>query len=64
MAEYSVPRCTPLPSSYLMHFRRWRYARGREHCSSGEPGSTISGRYAPDSAKADDSSIGDEPGEG
>ena len=42
----------------------WRHARGREHCR-GEPGSTLlSGGYAPDSAKAEGSSIVDEPGEG
>ena len=41
----------------------WRHARGREHCR-GEPGSSLSGRYAPDSAKAEGSSIVDEPGEG
>ena len=41
----------------------WRHARGREHCR-GEPGSFISGGYAPDSAKAEGSSIVDEPGEG
>ncbi|CAM9354093.1 unnamed protein product [Ascophyllum nodosum] len=41
----------------------WRHARGREHCR-GEPGSSLSGGYAPDSAKADGSSIVDEPGEG
>ena len=41
----------------------WRHARGREHCR-GEPGSSLSGGYAPDSAKAEDSSIVDEPGEG
>ena len=40
----------------------WRYARGREHCR-GEPGSALSGGYAPDSAKAEGSSIIDEPGE-
>ena len=40
----------------------WRHARGREHCR-GEPGSSLSGGYAPDSAKAG-SSIVDEPGEG
>ena len=41
----------------------WRHARGREHCR-GEPGSTLlSGGYAPDSAKAEGSSIVDEPGE-
>ena len=41
----------------------WRHARGREHCR-GEPGSSLSGGYAPDSAKAEASSIVDEPGEG
>ena len=36
-------------------------------CSSycrGEPGGSLSGGYAPDSAKAEGSSIVDEPGEG
>ena len=37
--------------------------RGREHCR-GEPGSDLSGGYAPDSAKAGGSSIVDKPGEG
>ena len=41
----------------------WRHARGREHCR-GEPGSSLPGGYAPDSAKAESSSIVDEPGEG
>ena len=41
----------------------WRHARGREHCR-GEPGISLSGGYAPDSAKAEGSSIVDEPGEG
>ena len=40
-----------------------RHARGREHCR-GEPGGSLSGGYAPDSAKAEGSSIVDEPGEG
>ena len=40
----------------------WRHARGREHCR-GEPGISLSGGYAPDSAKAEGSSIVDEPGE-
>ena len=39
------------------------HARGREHCR-GEPGSALSGGYAPDSAKAEGSSIVDEPREG
>ena len=41
----------------------WRHARGREYCR-GEPGSALSGGHAPDSAKAEGSSIVDEPGEG
>ena len=41
----------------------WRHARGREHCR-GQPGSALSGGYAPDSAKAEGSSIVDEPGKG
>ena len=41
----------------------WRHARGREHCR-GEPGGSLSGGYALDSAKAEGSSIVDEPGEG
>ena len=41
----------------------WRHARGREHCR-GEPGGSLSGGYAPDSAKAEGSSIVDEQGEG
>ena len=40
----------------------WRHARGREHCR-GEPGSALSGGNAPDSAKAEGSSIVDEPEE-
>ena len=41
----------------------WRHARGREH-GRREPGSALSGGYAPDSTKAEGSSIVDEPGEG
>ena len=41
----------------------WRHTRGREHCH-GEPGSALSGGYAPDSAKAEGSSIVDESAEG
>ena len=37
--------------------------RGREH-RRGEPGNALPGGYALDSAKAEDSSIVDEPGEG
>ena len=40
----------------------WRHATGREHCR-GEPGSALSGEYAPGSAKAGGSSIVDEQGE-
>ena len=41
----------------------WRHMRGREHCRV-EPGSFLSGGYAPDSAKEEGRSIVDEPGEG
>ena len=41
----------------------WRHARGRKHCR-GEPGSSLSAGYAPDLAKAEGSSVVDEPGEG
>ena len=41
----------------------WRHARGREYCR-GESGSSLSDEYASDSAKAEGSSIVDEPGEG
>ena len=41
----------------------WRHAKSKEHCR-GEPGSALSGGYAPNSAKAEGSSIVDEPGEG
>ena len=37
--------------------------RQGQHCR-GEPGSALSGGYAPDSAKAEGGSIVDEPGEG
>ena len=39
----------------------WRHARDREDCRR-EPGSTLSGGYAPDSAKAEGSSTVDKPG--
>ena len=38
----------------------WWHARGTEHCR-GEPGSALSGGYAPDLVKAEGSSIIDEP---
>ena len=60
--EGGVPRCAPLPSSNLVPFGRRQHARGREHCH-GEPGSALSGGYAPDSAWAEGSSIVDELGE-
>ena len=61
MVENGVPRCSLLPSSNLVHLGRWRHARGREHYR-GEPGSALSGGYAPDSARTESSSIVDEPG--
>ena len=64
MVESGIPRCAPLPSSNLDALQEvWRHAKGREHCCRGEPGSTLSSGYAPDSAKAEGSSIIDEPGE-
>ena len=39
-------------------------ARERQGILSRKPGSALSGGYAPDSAKAEGSSIVDEPGEG
>ena len=62
MVEDIVPRCAPLPSSNLVHFGRWRHARGRKHCRR-EPGSALLGGYAPDSARAEGRSVVDEPGE-
>ena len=46
----------------LVPFGRWRHARGKEHCR-GEPGSALSVGYVPDSARAEGSSIVDDPGE-
>ena len=62
MVEDGVPRCAPLPRSKCPS-EGWRHARGREHCR-GEPGSALSGGYAPCSAKVEGSSIVDGPGEG
>ena len=42
--------------------QQWWHARDRGHCR-GKPGSALSGEYAPDSARAEGSSIVDEPGE-
>ena len=57
------PGARLFPSPNLVPFGRVA-ARERQHCR-GEPGSTLlSGGYAPDSAKAEGSSIVDEPGEG
>ena len=61
LVEDGVPRCAPLPSSNLVHFGRWRHAKGREHCR-GRPGSALSDGYAPDLARAEGSSIVDVPG--
>ena len=62
MVGGGVPRCAPLSSSNLAPFGRWRRATGREYCR-GEPGSALSGGYAPYSARAVGSSIVDESGE-
>ena len=45
-----------------MPFGRWRHATGGQDCR-GEPGSALSGGYAPDSARAEGSSTVNEPGE-
>ena len=63
LAEDGDPRCAPLPSSNLVPVGRVVDAKAREHCR-GEPGSALLGGYSPDSAKAESSSIVDEPGEG
>ena len=63
LAEDGVSRCTPLFRTPIWcPLGGWRHARGREHCR-GEPGSSLSGGYAPDSVMAEGSSIIDEPGE-
>ena len=58
--------CSQVRASFEPQFDALREGggtRGREHCR-GEPGSALSGGYASDSAKAEGSSIVDEPGEG
>ena len=58
--------CSHVRASSELHFaalrKVWRHARGREHCR-GESGSALSGGSAPDSTRAEGSSIVDEPGE-
>ena len=61
LVEDGVPRCSPLPCFNLVPFGRWRHARGRECCRE-ELISAPPGGYEPDSAKAEGSSIVDEPG--
>ena len=56
------PRYVSLPSSNLVPFGRWWHARGKGR-GRGEPGRALSGGYAPDLARAEGSSIVDEPGE-
>ena len=56
------PGVTPFRAPIWCPSGGWRHARGRERCR-GEPGSALSGGYAPDSAKVESSSIVDEPGE-
>ena len=57
--------CSQLRASSELQFgvlrEVWRHARCKEHCR-GEPDSALSGRYAPDLAKAECISIVDEPG--
>ena len=54
--------CAPSELQFGALRKVWRHARARERCRR-EPGSALSGGFAPDSAKADGSSIVDEPGE-
>ena len=61
LVEDGVPRCAPLSSPNLVHFERWRHARAREYCRR-ESGSAQLGEHVPYSAKAEGSSIVDEPG--
>ena len=61
MAEDGVPRCAPLPSSNLVPFERCGGTREAGSCR-GEPGSTLSGGFAPDSAKAEGSLIANDQG--
>ena len=63
LAEDGVPRCAPLPSPNLVPFGRVA-ARERRGALSRRAWLSLSGGYAPDSAKAKGSSIVDEPGEG
>ena len=44
----------------VLRYLSW-HARDRGHCRE-EPGSALSGRYAPDSARAEGRSIVEEPG--
>ena len=64
LAEDGVPRCAPLPSSNLLLFGRVVARERQGALSRGESSSALSGGNAPDSAKAKDSSIVDEAGEG
>ena len=45
-------------------FSETQFGALREGGGTREPGSALSGEYAPDSAKVEGSSIVDEPGEG
>ena len=64
VAEDGILRCAPLPSPNLVPFRRVA-ARERQGALSRRAWkSALSGRYAPDSAKAEGGSSVDDPGEG
>ena len=65
LAEDGGFRCAPLPSSNLVAFGRVA-ARERQGALSrrASRGSSLSGGYVPDSAKAEGSSIVDALGEG
>ena len=63
LAEDGVPKCAPLPCSNMVPFGRCGGAREAGNTVGEEPGRALLDGYAPDSAKAEGSSIVDEPGE-
>ena len=50
MLDGAPQTCASLPSSNSVPFGRWWHARSRGYCR-GEPGSALSGGYAPNSAR-------------
>ena len=62
LADDGVSRCAPLPSSNLVPFGRVAARERQGALSRRAAGSSLSGGYAPDSAKVEGSSIVDESG--